>query len=1537
MKGTKEMKGTKNILKLIIAAFLLVIVFGQGISTDNTVYAADSTVKIYLGDSKTARHHRAEALGNTTEQISYEVTGYTVKSATYTSSNPTSFRVINEIDGTCNVETLKEGTGDLILTIKTTTGETLIERVFISVYTCYKDGNELISYPAIINKSADVYRGASKNTGSENDDNKGTLQKNKKVDVVGSCEGYYLIRAIDGSTFADNLDTGFVAKADVNVLLTKIKLNEEAIAVEKNSNISLKVSQALPDFAKDKTVTWSSSNTSVATVNSNGKVTGKSQGTVTITATANDGSNKKSSCEVTVYKSVTGAPGWLNKDTYLYKIATTSHKRGEAKKQQTLTIVGESENYYRVKMDKSVYTDGSSEYCFVPKSAVELLPTKIIFNYSQLVMYPNQSIRLVSTITPNTANKTLLWTSQNVKVASVNNGVINANIGGVTTITGKTLNGKSANCKVTVYVPVTKVQTPLYTAIQKGKSKKITTEYTPETNSGNKKVWTSNNKNCTMTNNKVTAKKVGTSLITAQVTPPKPTVGKALPPVSSQTFVTVYKKIDKFYVATKNKNVKTYPGAEDKYNHAKRKKELNKEIKKIKDKDTLLRVTGESGKYYYIEYVDDPEIKGFVLKSQVYKVNLKHKRLLINQSSEIEKDKTIILKETNTTKVTSEVIYNKNIVKIEKSNNKYTGKVTALKEGVTYLKVTRKNKNTKKVTYWQIHVSVPQPITPAVGYTNTESKVYKCATDKCYKRTLPENTKVTVTDKYKSKLRITYTINGKNESMYISSKAVSWIEISPVIVKKGNEKTAKITYHNIKEKLARTDSDQSENIAKIKYKGTTVQVKGQKEGFSRLKVSFGKYKANVSISVYNPFNVKGFYKNKAELISAASKTSKYAVKQRYMLKDDTATIIGECRGFFLINTNHKNIGVNGKGFVLKEKISYIKMLDDYKNIQINHKADVKVHIYNADPTSFTWSDGKGILTLSKQSTKVKSSGRLATYAYTITGRKEGTVSVEYSYKNNKDVKDNCYVSIYSSWGNRDGYMKEDSNYNSIKLYQTYQSASDKQPKSGKIKEYASAKITGKCGEYFYINNSRFVKKSNVTYLVTQSASNSMYRYKIKKDIYSYLVNIHEGSKRYKEINYSIVDKNGKSTNKAKIKSQFDDKNRKYLKMQATKPGEVYVVASYINPIGVKLSNRIKITINNVKLTIHPDIKELAVGQKSTLKASVTHFGEVKAKWSSSDTTVANVNKSGEVKALKPGTVTITARWKDLSKKCKISTYVGVQSLTLNKTKLELTIGNEKTLKATIKPNNAKDKTVTWISSDNVVATVDKNGRIFAKSTGTAIITAKAKNKQASCTVTVKDLDIVSREDWEAEPIKKGAEDILEDKEEDEEDDEVKLAKYYHSIVIHHTQRMAEEKIKDLQKECQKVYQDINYHYIIYPNGKIYEGRAINYKGEHVAENNTGRIGVALTGNFSSEEDVVQNLKDFWQGADPKKPTESQLNSLEKLIKYLDYKYEVGDIAGHRNFYVKTPTNCPGNLFYESLGTRQFLVNDKWGGDNNVKK
>ena len=87
------------------------------------------------------------------------------------------------------------------------------------------------------------------------------------------------------------------------------------------------------------------------------------------------------------------------------------------------------------------------------------------------------------------------------------------------------------------------------------------------------------------------------------------------------------------------------------------------------------------------------------------------------------------------------------------------------------------------------------------------------------------------------------------------------------------------------------------------------------------------------------------------------------------------------------------------------------------------------------------------------------------------------------------------------------------------------------------------------------------------------------------------------------------------------------------------------------------------------------------------------------------------------------------------------TYLGdiaVEKITLSPANISLDIGRTQTVKATITPADAVDKTLTWKSSDSAVASVNQSGNITAIAAGTAVITAKSSNgKTATCTVTVR--------------------------------------------------------------------------------------------------------------------------------------------------------------------------------------------------------
>ena len=98
---------------------------------------------------------------------------------------------------------------------------------------------------------------------------------------------------------------GGQAQEQLSVPVTSITLNKTATTISAGQTETLSVSSVTPDDATDQTVTWSSDNEAVATVDADGKVTAVALGTANITATANDGSSVTATCAVTVSKVVT--------------------------------------------------------------------------------------------------------------------------------------------------------------------------------------------------------------------------------------------------------------------------------------------------------------------------------------------------------------------------------------------------------------------------------------------------------------------------------------------------------------------------------------------------------------------------------------------------------------------------------------------------------------------------------------------------------------------------------------------------------------------------------------------------------------------------------------------------------------------------------------------------------------------------------------------------------------------------------------------------------------------------------------------------------------------------------------------------------------------------------------------------------------------------------------------------------------------------------------------------------------------------------
>ena len=165
------------------------------------------------------------------------------------------------------------------------------------------------------------------------------------------------------------------------------------------------------------------------------------------------------------------------------------------------------------------------------------------------------------------------------------------------------------------------------------------------------------------------------------------------------------------------------------------------------------------------------------------------------------------------------------------------------------------------------------------------------------------------------------------------------------------------------------------------------------------------------------------------------------------------------------------------------------------------------------------------------------------------------------------------------------------------------------------------------------------------------------------------------------------------------------------------------------------------------ITLDKTTATVEEGATVTLTATVTpdNATDKTVTWSTSDETIATVS-GGVVTGVKAGEVTITAKAGDKSATCTVTVTakqgtedpddpIAVESITLDKTTATVEEGAKVTLTATVTPDNATDKTVTWSTSNETIATVS-GGVVTGVKAGEVTITAKAGDKSATCTVTV---------------------------------------------------------------------------------------------------------------------------------------------------------------------------------------------------------
>ena len=1074
--------------------------------------------------------------------------------------------------------------------------------------------------------------------------------------------------------------SGATASFQITVLpieVTDITLSKDELTINKGESAVLTATVS-PDNATDKTVTWASDDESVATVDSEGKVTAVSVGSCNVTATAGE---KSAKCKITVMspaseitvsdKTVSLHSGDTKQLTTVLAPDDCTDTVSWSSSNEEAATVDENGLVTALKPGKTVITaaaaSGVIDTCTVTVDA----PAKnISFENEEVSINIGETLKLKAIVDPEFTTDTISWSSSNSDICTVDeDGNITGFGKGSAVITATATSGTKGSCTVNVNSPALSITlNKTETKIEYGESETLTAELFP-TDSNDTVTWTSSDTSVCVVNDNgtVRAVKPGKATITATTGSGKTAtcdvtvILSATSITLSETDVTLKKGNTKQISYTLNPSVAT-----DKVTWS--------------TSDSSIAYISSDYKGYYINAVGhgtatitattDSGVAA-TCKVTVYveatSVSLKQSKITLDKGKTAQIE-LVPYPDYARVSITSCYVYEgSNIVSVTND-----GVITALNPGTETIYVsTSSGGNSLKCT-----VTVKSPA--------TDIKLDKTAVTIAKDRTYSLSAKLTPS-------------NSTDSVSYASSNtAIATVSSKGVItaVAKG---TAVITAMTTSGKTATCTVTVSLPSTSVTLNKTQVSIYTGKTYALKATMAPTDTTDNVTWTSTNT-DIASVDEN--GVVTAMTQGSAKIIARTTSGETAVCTVKAIAPATS-VKLNKTAVSVNkGSTYSLKATINPSDSYDTVKWSSSNTKiatvtSSGVVKGITKGTATITVTTGSGKKATCKVTVKIPSTSvKLSKTAIMVNKGKTYTLKATMSPADTTDTvkwtSSNTKIATVSAKGVVKGVAK-----GTVTITAT--------TTSGKK---ATCKVTVK------------IPATSVKLSKTAVTVNKGKTYTLKATLGP---NGSNDTVKWKSSNTKVATVSSSGVVKGIAKGTATIT----VTTGSGKKATCKVTVKEIKAKGIKL-NKTSATVSK--------------GKTLTLKATLNPSNTTdKVTWKSSNTKVATVSASGVVKGVKHGTCTITATINGKKATCKITVpKVKTTKVSLNKTSANINTGKSVTLSCTINPSNS-DEGCKWTVSNSSIATIKTNGKkctVTGKKAGTVTVTVTSGGKKATCKVKV---------------------------------------------------------------------------------------------------------------------------------------------------------------------------------------------------------